>query len=126
MPKAHLQPGLAHDIDAVLLTPPEIGKRALSYALSLACEAQNILNVDLGRAAILAMPRAWVLANIEVAMDAILVPDDAWPWRRSLELAWKLDLALFRRVALMGVSCADAEIRSVCAEALEDLCPPAG
>jgi hypothetical protein len=116
-----LQPGLSHDLGAVLYAPPEVGQRALSYLLTLACEAQNGLNIALGRAAIVAMPRAWVLATIEIPMHAMLLSQDAWPWRRFLELAWKLDLDLVARVARMGLSSTDEEIREVCEEALEEL-----
>jgi hypothetical protein len=63
----------------------------LSYFLELACQAQNMLNIELGRASLVTLPRKWLLEKIEAAAKPLLDTNDEWEYRRLLEVYWKLD-----------------------------------
>lgn len=92
----------------------------LEYLLGLACQAQNIANIELGRAVIRRLPRDWVLRNIERCSTSGLELDDEWEFRRLLEVCQGLDGDLVRRVAVRGLASADAYVREVAQEWLAD------
>lgn len=88
----------------------------LKGALQRACQAQNDGVITGGRADILAMPRATVLATIESVAAQSLSLSDEWEYRRLLELYAQLDRGLLRRLVTQGLSDANPEVR----EAAED------
>ncbi|MCI0645539.1 MAG: hypothetical protein L0346_11720 [Chloroflexi bacterium] len=75
----------------------------LEYLLSLACQTQNILNIELGRAGLLALPREWLITHLESAAGPLLESNDEWEYRRLLEVTWKLNSQLVRRFVLRGI-----------------------
>ena len=92
----------------------------LEYLLGLACQAQNIANIELGRAVIHRLPRDWVLRNIERCATSALELDDEWEFRRLLEVCQGLDRDLVRRVASRGLASAEAYVREMAHEWLAD------
>ena len=58
------QPDLWHHLELVPQLPPETSAELLSYLLDLACRAQHVRNIELGRTALLALPRAWLLKSM--------------------------------------------------------------
>jgi len=87
---------------------PSSAHRALACALSLACQTQNIANIELGRAGILAMPTKWVAARIVPVAMAVLDFGDEWEFRRFLELLGLIDCRL-ARAFIAGVKVGLAE-----------------
>jgi hypothetical protein len=89
---------------------------ALKTAVSQACQPSYVPKIIRGRAEVLAMPRAWVLAHIEQAAYETLTLTDEWEYRRLLELFQQLDNGLAQRLVAHGLNSPDADIR----EAAED------
>ena len=87
------------------------GNAVLAYLLELSCQSQNAFNVELGRNALLALPRTWLLEHIEVAAEPLIQLNNNWEFRRLLELYSLLDTTLARQLALRGITDPDAEIR---------------
>jgi hypothetical protein len=74
-------------------------ERQALFAPLLALAAVGHADISLVRQAILTLPRDWLLAGIEAAVEPLLdaEPDEAY--RRFLELYWLLDADLTRRLA---------------------------
>jgi hypothetical protein len=112
-------PGLWADLGRVPALPPETGRAVLAYLLELACQAQHIRNIELGRAALAGLPRRWLLARIEAAAAPLLRLQDEWEYRRLLELYERLDPGLWRRLVAWGRRSPVAAIRAAAAAALD-------
>jgi hypothetical protein len=103
--------GPAENIGAVPTLEPATCDAVMRYLLELACQAQNTGNIQLGRAALLGLPRAWLLAQIERHAEPLLHLQDEWEYRRLGELYAQLDNALLGRLAARGLSSPDSNIR---------------
>ena len=99
------------------LLDPTRAERALVCVLSYACEAQNTANHELGRAAVLAMPREWVVPRIVSVARSTLDLRDEWELRRFLELLSVLDVGLLRGLASEVLLDPDDDLR----EAAKDM-----
>jgi hypothetical protein len=95
---------------------PTLG--ALRVAVQLACQPQNVGRIVAGRQQVLAMPRGWVLERIERVAAESLDLADYWEYRRLLELADLLEAGLARRLASLGVSNSDPDVREASTEYL--------
>lgn len=111
------QEGLWAHLDAVPSLQPVTRDAVLSYLLELACQAQNVQNITLGRKAILSLPREWLLCYIERYAEPLLQLEDEWEYRRLGEIYEQLEHDLARRLALRGLASRDGGIR----EAARDL-----
>lgn len=96
-------------------------RSVLSYFLQLACQSQNALNIDLGRASIIALPNDWLLENIEEVSEPFLQTNDEWEYRRLLEVYWKLDRGLAQNLVIQGLKSTNSEIKDVAREYLDEL-----
>lgn len=114
-------PGLWSCLERVPDLDANVGRALLNYLLSLACRCQNTLNIELGRAGLLALPKGWLLRHIEEAVGTLLRVDDEWEYRRLLEVCWKIDDELVRRFALDGIERANGEVREISDECLKEL-----
>lgn len=83
----------------------------LRGSLQLACTCQGLSRINQGRAAILALPRQWVLQEIERVAKESLDLNDEWEYRRLLELAESLDPALVQRLVAFGLASANIEVQ---------------
>lgn len=86
----------------------------------MACETTYTPRMRWGRMQLMAMPRVWVLENIERVAAEGLAPFDYWNYRRLLELYSMLDPDLVSRLVDRGLSSTDFEVR----EAAEDFRDP--
>lgn len=102
---------LAGNLKAVPTLAPATRDAVMRYLLELACQAQNAQNIRLGRAALLGLPRAWLLANIEHHADPLLQLQDEWEYRRLGELYAQLDDDLLGRLVTRGLASLDTDIR---------------
>ena len=106
-------------LDLTPTLPTDTGHAILAYLLELACQAQNELNIELGRKALLALPRMWLLEHIEEDAEPLIQLNDEWEYRRLLELYSMLDNMLARKLALRGINNSDIGIREACQDFLE-------
>ena len=107
-------------LDLIPTLPTDTGHAVLSYLLELACQAQNELNIRLGREALLALPQMWLLEHIEEDAEPLIQLNDDWEYRRLLELYSMLDNMLARKLALRSIDNPDIGIR----EARQDFLEP--
>ena len=98
-------------MDRVPQLDPETGRKVLRLFLELACQAQNALNIRIGRWGLAAMPRGWVLAKIGAEAEPNLSEGDSWEWTRLMEVCSYLDEGLMRTLAERAVRSKDPEIR---------------
>jgi hypothetical protein len=100
------------------LTPTDRTK-ILTHFVELACQCQNMGNIQIGRYGLAALPRDCVLQDIESVAEPMLNIGDAWEWRRLLEVYSFLDNRLTRKLAERAVASDDQEIRIAGSEFLE-------
>ena len=115
------QPDLWQHLELVPQLPPETSAELLSYLLDLACRAQHVRNIELGRTALLALPRAWLLKSIPAVAEPVVQRQDDWEYRRLLEVYWRLDRRLTHGLAERGRASSSPAIREVADEFLERL-----
>ena len=106
-----IEPGLWRHLERTPSLAPEQAEAVVDVLLTLACQCQNMLNLELGNAGLLALPRPWLLARIEADAAPLLELDDGWEYRRLLEVYERLDPALARRLAERGATSSNDEIR---------------
>jgi hypothetical protein len=111
-----IQPNLWANLGEVPRLHPAKSKAVVSCLLEFACQCQNMLNIELGRAGLLAIPRDWLLQNIEETAEPLLVLCDDWEYRRLIEFYWEVSEGLVRRLGLRGLESDNSEIK----EAAED------
>lgn len=85
-------------------------RAALRAGLALACTPSGIGRILAGREQVLALPRTFVLENIEAESAALLDLDDEWEYRRLLELADLLEPALVQRLVARGLTSRNPEV----------------
>jgi len=109
--------GLSARLDAIPALESTTRDAVLAYLLELACQAQNVRNIVLGRTALLGLPRDWLLLNIEHYAEPLLQLGEEWEYRRLGELYAQVDNELLRRLVDRGFSSRDEAIR----QAAQDL-----
>ena len=102
------------------LLKEEQRKALLPDLVFLACEPSYVPTIVNARRAILALPRGWVLQQMNTVMERILKSDDDWAYRRLLELCSLLDRDLTLRIAAMAAAHQDPEIREAGTDFLEN------
>jgi len=113
-----LAPGLWARLDTVPTLEPPIRDTTMRYLLELACQVQNIRNIEIGRAALASLPRDWALHHIERYAEPLAATDDEWAFRRLGEVYELLGAdTSARRLAAPGEASSKPEIR----EAAQDL-----
>lgn len=108
-------PELAPSLDEV------VAKSMIAYLLELACQCQNSRNITLGRTALRALPRQWLLERIEPVAEPLIQLNDDWEYRWLLEVYWGLDKSLVKKLALRGLDNANPKIREAGQECLDNL-----
>ncbi len=99
-------------LDRVPSLAPDAARAVLRGLLEQACQAQNELNIRLGRHGLLALPRAWALRHLDAAVAEQLNLDDEWEYRRLLELLTLLAPERLPVLIERGRSSPDAESRN--------------
>jgi len=93
----------------------------LFYLIELACQSQNDINIQIGREALLSLPRQWLLSHIEGVVELINKSEDEWEYRRLLELYWLLDKKLVKRFALQGLKSENPDVVEAAEEFINKL-----
>ncbi len=115
------QKDLWKHLEVVSQLEPEIGDAVLCYLLELACQSQHIGNIELGRKALLELPRAWVLQHIERVAAPLLQLHDEWEYRRLLEVYARLDRNFAQNLVRWGLKSQNPEIQEAGQDFLETL-----
>ncbi len=114
-------PHLWKQLEIVPTLKPQVSSAVLAELLCLACQCQNMMNIELGRAGLMALPREWLLQNIEEAAKPLLELDDDWEYLRLLEVCWLLEAGdLERRILLGGLNSSNPDVSALCKEYLDD------
>ena len=103
--------GLWEHLERVPELEPQAANAILSLFLERACVSSHIGNICIERYGIAALPREWVLANIEFLAKPLLEAGDEWEWRRLLEVYWSLDEGLMRKLSLRAIASEHGEVR---------------
>lgn len=103
--------GLWNNMLLVAELPEQDSASIVCRLLALACEAQHVGNIELGREGILSLPRNWLLERIESIADVQLDLDQEWEYRRLLEVYEKLDKQLLLRLIERGRASSDESLR---------------
>jgi hypothetical protein len=114
-------PGLWCELSRVPSLPAETAEAVLLFLVDMACRPTHIRPIMIGRAALEALPRAWLQARLERAAEPIIVQEDEWDYRRLLEAVWPLDRDLVQRFALRGLGSRDRGVREAGQEFLDKL-----
>jgi hypothetical protein len=109
--------GIWNQLDLVPTLAQDQQTAILQYLLELACQATYYRNIELGRAALQALPRSWLLMRIETVAEHNLDLSDDWEFLRLGELYLLLDKQLAAKFATSRLRDQDANIR----EAAQDL-----
>lgn len=86
-------------------------KAALCYFLELACQSQHVANIEIGRDALASIPRPWLVPKLAAAVGLQLNLEDAWEFRRLLELYRRIDKGLLGDLITRGAKSDSEEIR---------------
>lgn len=108
-------------IEVAAELPPDELIQIFSELVFVAGYGHHLGNLPAVRELIGALPRDWVLQNIEETVEPMLIDATYWEYRRLLELYATLDGELTRRLALRALQHADAEIHEAGQDALESL-----
>lgn len=104
-------PDLSSDLSRAATLDEASADRLLALILGLACQAQNVRNITLGREACWERPRQWLLDRIEKAAFQLLDwQTDDWEFRHLMEVAAMLDNGLVCRLVQNGLSSFNAEV----------------
>lgn len=108
------------NLDQVPKLPVDASRPLLAHFIVLSCQCQNVANINLGRHAILSLPREWVANQIQSIANEQLDLNDEWEYRRLLELYEQLDKDLFTAHISLGLSSSDPEIVAAAVEFRDD------
>ncbi len=82
-----LSPKLWENLELTPSLPAEKGEAVIAYLLELYCQCQNYMNIELGAAGLMALPKNWLNAHIEgVAEKMLLCPEEKSAYRDLLAL----------------------------------------
>ena len=86
----------------------------LREAVALACQPQNAWRILQGRTHVAALPRDWVLSNIEIVARSVLALHDSWEYGRYLELLDHIGARdIVRSMVDEGLEHADPDVRDM-------------
>lgn len=113
--------GLSKQISLVQSLEPLLGEELIRYLFELSCQCQNMTNIELGRAAILALPRDWLLQNFRAGAELLLKDEETdWVFHRLLEVCENVDNGLMLEFAQKAYASQNTEIKEVGKEYLSD------
>ncbi len=110
-------PQLWAHLDRVPVLDAATQRAILNYLLNLACQATHYRNIELGRAALVALPRTWLLEHLDDAAAPLLALNDDWEFRRLGDVYMLLDRHRANILLHQGLASTNANIR----EAAQDL-----
>lgn len=105
-----LHPDLADNLHSLPTLEQSVASLAVKFLLSLACQASNSANIQLGRNGLASIPRNWLLSNIEREAQLLLDMDDEWEYRRLAEVYFELDVNLSKKLARLGQESKNEEV----------------
>jgi hypothetical protein len=116
-----IEPGLWRNMDRAAELSPDQEQALLEHLLELCCRASHITNIELGRAGLLALPRAWLMERLPAAAEPLLRLEEYWEFLRLMEIVEALDADFLRTLIERGMRSPDPEVREVAEEWREAL-----
>ena len=93
----------------------EISDKIISHLLELACQCQNIMNINIGRYHLQNSSKEWLVPRLRRLINSVLDEDDNyWAYIRTLELFSTIDESLTKEIANQAAQHEDVEIREIC------------
>lgn len=111
-----IEPGLWAKLETVPALVPKAQNQVVTYFLELALRCQNNLNIELGRAGLLALPREWLVLRLLTDLEPFLLLEEEWEYRRLLEVVHQLDKNIFSTMIAHGLGSSNSEIRETALE----------
>lgn len=118
---AKIDSSLPDNLPGIDQLPRVAQERAVDFLLQSACFPSNMLSIELGRAGLLVMPKAWLVSQLREAIARNGLLADDWAYRRLLEVVCKIDLNLVRELVEFGIDSSNEDIRDAAADCREDL-----
>jgi hypothetical protein len=98
-------------LDTVPSLPVDRSAELLAYVLGLACQAQHIASITLGRLSLTRIPRLWLLEHLGSAASSSLDLEDEWQFTRYVEALSFVDAAFAEEVAARALATGGPEVR---------------
>jgi hypothetical protein len=111
-----IEPGLWRRLDRAAELNPGQGRALLDHLLEYCCRASHTTQIELGRAGLLALPRAWLMERLPAAAEPLLQLDEYWEFLRLMEIVEALDADFLRTIIQRGMRSGDPEVREVAGE----------
>ncbi|WP_020571714.1 hypothetical protein [Neolewinella persica] len=94
-------------------TEDENSDKIISHLIDLACNTQNIININIGRYFLQKSSKGWLMKRLKRLIRSFLVNGDYWNYLRALELLSTIDNSLTKEIATKAVQHEDLEIQEV-------------
>lgn len=91
----------------------ENSDKIISHLIELACDAQNIGNINIGRYFLQKSPKDWLIKRLKRLINSFLDNGDYWNYERALELLSTIDKSITKEIATKAVRHTDLEIKEV-------------
>jgi hypothetical protein len=116
-----IEPGLWRNMDRATELSAEQARALLDHLLELCCRASHATNIELGRAGLLALPRAWLMERLPAAAEPLLQLEEYWEFLRLMEIVERLDEDFLRTLIERGMRSPDPDVREVAGDWREAL-----
>lgn len=97
----------------------ENSDKIILHLIDLACNAQNIANINIGRYFLQITSKDWLMKRLERLIKSFLENGDYWNYIRALELLSTIDKSLTKEIATKAIQHKDLEIQEVGKDFLE-------
>lgn len=91
----------------------ESSDKIIFHLIDLACNTQNIENINIGRYFLQKLSKDWLMKRLKRLVKSFLKNGDYWNYLRVLELLSTIDKSLTKEIATKAVQHKDLEIQEV-------------
>ena len=99
--------------DLIEKAKDENSDKIISHLIDLACNTQNIANINIGRYFLQKTSKDWLMKRLERLVKSFLENGDYWNYIRVLELLSTIDKSLTKEIATKAIQHKDLEIQEV-------------
>lgn len=89
----------------------ENSDKIILHLIDLACDAQNIANINIGRYFLQSTSKDWLMKRLKRLIKSFLENGDYWNYQRALELLSTIDKSLTKEIATKAIQHKDLEIQ---------------
>lgn len=91
----------------------ENSDKIILYLIDLACNTQNLANINIGRYFLQKTSKVWLMKRLKRLINSFLKNGDYWNYIRALELLSTIDRSLTKEIAIKATQHEDLEIQDV-------------